>query len=140
MKKMYGIYSALALCLCILVCSFALPLTVSAQGMDTQAVEPRMTSIFSYSTELSISSDGTATITGIVRGKAGVTSTYVKVTLQKSESGKWVDVKSWEDSSGSRSATVSETYQVSSGTYRVIMTCSADAETKTLTSSEKTYR
>ena len=139
MKKMYGICSALVIYLCIMVCGFTSPLTVFAQEMETQAVEPRMTSIFSYSTELSISSNGVATITGAVNGKSGVTNTYVKVTLQKSQSGKWVDVKSWEDASSNRSASVSETYQVSRGTYRVTMTCSANTETKTLTSSEKTY-
>lgn len=104
-----------------------------------QTVEPRMTYIFSYSTELSISSNGVATITGMVRGKSGVTSTYVKVTLQKSESGEWLDVESWEDSSDTRSVTIAETYQVSRGTYRVVMTCSANSETKTITSAERTY-
>lgn len=98
-----------------------------------------MTYIYSYSTELSISSDGVATVTGMIRGKSGVTSTYVEVTLQKSESGKWVDVESWEDSSSTRSVTVVETYQVSRGTYRVTMTCSANGETKTATSAERTY-
>ena len=75
----------------------------------------------------------------MVRGKSGVTSTYVKVTLQKSESGSWKDVKSWEDSNNTRSTTIAETYQVSKGEYRVTMTCSANTETKTATSASRTY-
>jgi hypothetical protein len=54
-------------------------------------------------------------------------------------SDKWVDVESWETSSDTRSASVAETYQVSRGTYRVTMICSADGETKTATSAERTY-
>lgn len=100
-------------------------------------MEPRTTSISVYSTELSISSDGIASISGFVRGKLGITSTYVEVTLQKSVSGTWVDVESWENSSDTRSTSVAETYLVSRGTYRVTMTCSADRETKTATSAVK---
>lgn len=139
MKKRYGICGVFVLCAYMLLSGLAFPASVSAQEISAQAVEPRMTSISSYGTELSISSDGVASVTGMVRGKSGVTSTYVKVTLQRSESGRWVDVKSWECSKSSRSASVSETFQVSRGTYRVAMTCRADEETKTATSAERTY-
>lgn len=139
MKRINRICNALAICMCMLICGAVSPIKVSAKEANIQMVEPRMTYIYSYSTELSISSDGVATVTGMIRGKSGVTSTYVEVTLQKSESGKWVDVESWEDSSSTRSVTVVETYQVSRGTYRVTMTCSANGETKTATSAERTY-
>lgn len=122
----------------ILLCGLILPIPVHAREPDVQ-MEPRMASISVYGTELSISSDGTASISGYVRGKLGVTSTYVEVTLQKSVSGTWVDVVSWENSSDTSSTSVAETYQVSRGTYRVTMSCSADGETKTATSAEKTY-
>lgn len=98
-----------------------------------------MANISTYSTELTISGSGAASVTGFVRGKLGVANTYVKVTLQKKVSSEWVDVKSWEVSSGTRSATIAETYQVSRGTYRVTMTCSADGESKAATSAERTY-
>ena len=139
MKKMYRVYRVVMLCLCLLICNLSVPLTVFAQESDTQTVEPMMVSIFSCYTKLYISTDGSATITGTVKGKADVTYTYVKVTLQKSESGNWIDVKSWEDSNNGRSTTVSETYQVSRGTYRVVMTCSANSETKIVISEERTY-
>lgn len=105
----------------------------------TVLIEPRMDSISTYGTELSISSAGVASISGFVRGKSGVTSTYVEVTLQKKVSGEWIDVETWEDSSSTRSTSVAETYQVSRGAYRVTVTCSADGERKTATSAERTY-
>jgi len=124
--------------ICMLLCGLALPISVYAKE-TIAGVEPKMTSISAYSTDLTISSDGVASISGFVRGKSGVTSTYVEVTPQKSVSATWVDVESWENSSDTRSTSVAETYQVSSGTYRVTMTCSADGETKTATSAKRTY-
>lgn len=126
------------ICICMLFFGMAIPVSVHAAGTNVQ-IDPRMSSISTYSTELSISSDGVASISGFVRGKTGVTSTYVKVTLQKKVSGVWIDVESWEDSSNTRSASIAETYQISRGTYRVSMTCSADGETKTVTSVERAY-
>lgn len=87
MKRINRICNALAICMCMLICGAVSPIKVSAKEANIQMVEPRMTYIYSYSTELSISSDGVATVTGMIRGKSGVTSTYVKVTLQKNESG-----------------------------------------------------
>lgn len=126
------------LSLCMMVGIFSVPITVNAE--NGTRIESRMTYISSYTTELSITSTGVATITGMVRGKSGVTSTYVKCTLQRSVGGGWVDVKSWEASSSSIGATVAETYQLASrGTYRVYMECRANTEEKTGTSAYRTY-
>lgn len=125
------------ICMCVLFCGFMSPVLAYAQETNVQ-IEPRMENISTYSTELTIS-NGVASVTGFVRGKSGVTNTYVKVTLQKNVSGEWIDVESWEDSSNTRSTTIAETYQISRGTYRVVMICSADGETKTATSAERTY-
>ncbi len=136
--KMMRISTVIVLCLSILCGSLCIPITVNAE--ETDGVEPRMTYIFSYTTDLSINSTGVATITGMVRGKSGVTSTYVKCTLQMSVGGGWVDVKSWETSSSTWAATIGETYQLSShGTYRVSMVCRANTEEKTGTSAYRTY-
>lgn len=125
-------------CMCIVFGGITMPKIVKAE--DPTSVEPRMTYISSYTTELSITSSGVATISGLVRGKSGVTSTYVKCTLQMSIGGGWVDVKSWEVSSTGMGATIGETYQLSSrGTYRVYMECSANTESKTMTSAYRTY-
>lgn len=126
------------ICICMLFCGMVFPVSAQAREADLQ-IMPRMASIGAYGTDLSISGGGVASISGFVRGKSGVTSTYVKVTLQKSVSGEWVDVESWEESNDARNTSVAETYQVSHGTYRVVMTCSADDETETATSAERTY-
>ena len=116
----------------------SVPIVVHAE--DNESVQPRMTYIALYSTDLNISSTGMASISGIVRGQPGVTSTYVKCTLQMSVGGGWVDVKSWEDASSSPGATVGVDYQLSSrGTYRVSMECRANTEEKTGTSAYRTY-
>lgn len=138
MKKLKKILGTLVVCLCVVFSSIQMPIIVNAE--ETNQVEPRMTYISSYTTDLYISSTGVASITGAVRGKSGTTNTYVKCTLQMSISGGWVDVKSWEASGSGIGATVAETYQLSSrGTYRVYMECSANTESKTLTSAYRTY-
>lgn len=138
MKRVKKCFTVTVVCLCMLFGGMAMPITVHAE--DTASVEPRMDYIFAYSNDLTISSTGLASISGIVRGKSGVTSTYVKCTLQLNVSGSWVDVKSWEVSSNTFDATIGETYQLfSHGTYRVYMVCRANTEEKTLISAYRTY-
>ena len=138
MKKLIRQLSGIVVCVCMLLCGGVSPITAVAKEASVQ-IEPRMTYILSYGADLSISNNGVATITGSVTGKAGVTQTSVKVTLQKSVSGTWTNVESWEASSDGRSASVNTTYQVSRGTYRVTMTCSANGESESTTSETKTY-
>ena len=138
MRKLKRLFVATILIVCMLLIGLSTPIIVHAE--DDSMVEPRMTYISSYTTDLSITSTGVATITGNVRGKSGVTSTYIKCTLQMSVGGGWVDVKSWEASNTSPGSTISETYQLSSrGTYRVDMVCRANTEEKTGTSAYRTY-
>lgn len=138
MGKIRIVTSLLLICVGVLCGGYFSPLTVHAE--ETGVAESRMTYITTYTTDLGISDTGVASIIGIVRGKAGVTSTYVKCTLQMSIGGGWVDVKTWEVSSTTNGATISETYQLSSrGTYRVYMECRANTEEKTGTSAYRTY-
>lgn len=138
MNSFFKTCIVMVLGICILFGGMSVPITVQAEEQET--VDSRMTYISSYSTDLIISSSGLATISGRVRGKAGVTSTYVKCTLQRSVSGGWVDVKTWEASSTTLAATIAEDYQLSSrGTYRVYMECRANTEEKTGTSAYRTY-
>ncbi len=138
MKKILNFLTIIVLSFSILFGTISIPIIVHAS--DIQTVEPRMTYIGSYSTDLSISSTGVASIAGRVRGKTGVTSSYVKCTLQMSVSGGWVDVKTWEDTSSTPNASVAVDYQLSSrGTYRVYMECRANTEEKTGTSPYRTY-
>lgn len=122
-----------ALCIMIAMLAVAMP------AIRTEAMESRMTYIISYSADLYISNSGEASITGYVRGKGDVTSTYVSATLQRKSGNYWIDVESWEDSSTERNLSVVETYSVSRGTYRLVVTVTANTETKTAISDERTY-
>lgn len=138
MRKILNFLVVMALCICTVFGGISMPMVVHAE--DSESVQPRMTYIALYSTDLTISSTGMASVSGIVRGQPGVTSTYVKCTLQMSVGGSWVDVKTWEDSSSTPGATVIVDYQLSSrGTYRVYMECRANTEEKTGTSPYRTY-
>lgn len=138
MQKLAQKLVGIMLCACMLVCGTESTIAVCAKEAEEQ-VDARMTYISSYNVGLSISDDGIASVSGLVNGKPGVTHAYVKVTLQKSVSGTWQNVESWEDSSDSRDAIVDIAYQVSRGTYRAVMTCSANGETQSKISATKTY-
>lgn len=133
-----SICKVIILCMCLVVGSILSPVTSHAQEANVQ-VEPRVEYIASYGAELTISSSGIATCNGSVRGSVGVSSTYVKITLQQYVSGTWQDVESWEASNSGRSTSISETYQVSKGTYRVVATCQANSEVKEAISTSETY-
>lgn len=101
----------------------ALTPTVSAAG-DTNAAPESVVSVqYVYinqaSTSLTISASGTATVYGYVQKTPAGKNIYLTSTLQRYSNGSWTDVKSWSKSSSSSSASILETYQVSSGTYRV---------------------
>lgn len=129
-RKHYGITA---------LCIMPAMLVVAMPTIKAEAVEPRMTYIISYSSDLYISDSGEASITGYVRGKSDVTSTHVSATLQRKSGNDWIDVESWEDSSTKNSLSVMETYSVSRGTYRLVVTVTANTETKTAYSKEKKY-
>lgn len=143
MKKTKSIL-ILVLCVCLLFGGLFVPMVTQAeQNIETTEIGQginRMAYISVYTTSLSISDTGLASISGIVRGKSGTTSTYVICTLQRDVSGTWVDVKTWTDSNNSDGSTVGATYQLfSRGTYRVHMECAANDEVKTLNSAYRTY-
>lgn len=74
------------LCMCLMVGNVLSPAISHAQEANVQ-VEPRAEYITSYGAELTISDSGIAACKGSVRGTAGVSSTYVKITLQQYVSG-----------------------------------------------------
>lgn len=103
-------------------------LTVSAPGAlalgeTSAAPESEMSVKYTYinqaSTSLSISAGGTATVYGFVQKTPAGKYIYLSSTLQRNSNGTWSDVTSWSASSTSSSASILETYQVTSGTYRV---------------------
>ncbi len=138
MVKVKRIFQVAVICMCM--AGGVLLYSVRCEAGNAQHfAEARMTYVSSYSASLTILDSGQAEISGQVRGKSGVTCAYVKVTLQEYVSGNWEDVESWENLVIGREASVSETYPVARGTYRVYMICSADTETKVAISEERTY-
>lgn len=108
--------------------SVLLLMTVSAPGAlamgeTSAATESEMSVMYTYinqaGTSLSISSSGTATVYGYVQKTPAGKNIYLTSTLQRYSNGSWSNVKSWSKSSTSSSVSILETYQVSSGTYRV---------------------
>lgn len=71
------------------------------------------------STSLTISKSGMATVYGYVQKTPSGKSIKLTSTLQRYSNRSWLNVKSWSKSSTSLSASILETYKVSSGNYRV---------------------
>ena len=138
MQKIKYVCKVAVLCIGIAMAGISSTIISNAQETEIQ-VQPRMLYIVGYKTNLEISNSGMATIFGSVQGMSGVSSTSVKVTLQKNVSGSWVAVHSWEKTNDSTYTAIGTTYQVSKGTYRVVMGCRANSETYTVTSATKTY-
>ncbi|MBA1334989.1 MAG: hypothetical protein HPY66_0611 [Firmicutes bacterium] len=106
----------------LLVISALMP-TALAAGETSAAPESVVSIQYVYinqaSTSLTISSSGTATVYGYVQKAPAGKNIYLTSTLQRYSNGSWSNVKSWSKSSTSSSASILETYQVTSGTYRV---------------------
>lgn len=88
-------------------------------------------------------SNGTAHIFGYVQRTTSGKTIYVESTLERYSGGSWDEVASWSASSNSYSASVSKTYRVSGGTYRVAtyysVSGSSGSESDTLYSKTVSY-
>lgn len=122
----------------VITMNYLLSITSFAQTISNSN-SPKMTNINSHGVNLSISETGSASIYGYIYAQPSVTSTSIRITLQRNILGIWFDVTSWNSSSEATYLTISKTYQVSHGKYRVVMNCSADSETQSSTSGECTY-
>lgn len=119
MSKKKFIFFALSI---LLVFSASMPAALAAE--ETSAKQESLVSIqYVYinqaNTSLTISTSGTATVYGYVQRTPSGKSIQLTSTLQRYSNGSWSNVKSWSKSSTSSSATISETYPVTNGTYRV---------------------
>lgn len=112
-----------------LITLFASALVVLSVSCPAFAASPVQTSkpipvhaLYVYinyaSSSLSISG-GTATVNGYVQRTAAGKEIYLESTLERYSGGLWYGVASWSSSSSSYSASISKSYKVSSGTYRV---------------------
>jgi len=123
---------AMAIAVCVL---FSCAISVNAQANESltdgriwiENNSDEIGSRFSYTnstaTTLSISSSGVSTSTARLNGYQG-TTTKVDITMTLQRKGGlfnlfWNDVTTWSQTFNSHSGTLSRTYNVSSGTYRV---------------------
>lgn len=127
----------LALCVCLtFFCST--PVTSYALEASNGSISPRFTYISYYRLELTID-NGNARIIAELNGKSDVTESYIKCNLEKlTGSTYWMQIKSFSDT-GYKSATVSESYPIEKGTYRVMGTFRCNTETQTAYSPNQTY-
>ena len=120
---------------------------VLAMEEPRTAPEPEISVMYTYvnqaNTSLSISSSGTATIYGFVQRTPAGKYIYLSSTLQRKINEAWSGVTGWSESSTSSSTSILETYQVSSGTYRVktyyYVSGDSGYESRTIYSKNLTY-
>ena len=112
---------SLGACLMMAV-TFSLPVHAETATLSEPAGAPisiQYVNINDASSYLTISSDGDASIKGYVKKTSSGDNISLTVTLQRSSGGSWENVTSWSKTTTSPSASISKTYSVSSGTYRV---------------------
>lgn len=110
----------------------------SVQAQSVGAISPRYVSLVDCWTTLSFSGE-TASVLAKVQGKDGTSNVSMVAVLQRQRGSSWVNVKTWEKSSASKSVRLQEVYPISSGTYRVMLTGTADGESTTVYSAVVTY-
>lgn len=138
MKKFKLLIMGVVLSISILFGGLSLPMVCHAA--DVNQVQPRLINLYTYSTDITISDNGNASIYGYATCKTDVSNLAITVTLQISISGRWIDVKTWSASTSDDYLTVADTYQLTSrGTYRVVMDVTADSEEKQAISAYRTF-
>lgn len=100
--------------------------SISAPAFAANAVPPSVSSppimFFVYTNKASSTlniANGKATIRGYVQKVPSGKRIELTSTLERYSGGSWAAVQSWSTSSTSSSASISKTYQVSKGKYRV---------------------
>lgn len=134
MKKRW---KQLILTLCLILCVFGNTVYVDAATQDSAIAQPLYTSIQTASAALSISGT-TATATTCVTAKSQCTI-IIHMNLQKKSGTTWTTIRTWSSTKmNAYSLNMSQTYTVSSGTYRIYSTVTAGGETAYVTSPTKT--
>ncbi len=107
-------------CISLVMCLF-LPIQALASETDEEPVviiQPLFTYISSVSADFDIVS-GQASMYSVMYASSGVDQVRITSYLQKYENGAWSNVTSWTKLADGTSCTLSKTYGVSSGTYRL---------------------
>lgn len=139
MRKSFMILSTVLL----LTCCVVFNTTSSFAASQPTMIEPMYLLTYKTCVSLSISTSGTASCYSYVKASNTSSLVSISVTLCKKEGSSWVPVRNWSDNNQVYSATVNESYDVPSGTYRLEMSgtvIAPDGTTENVsgTSAEKT--
>lgn len=134
-NKGIGKRIAVAVCMGLMVIA-ATPSAVMAK--IPEQIQPMAEYILSSSASLEISSNGVAKVEVNATSRGNV-SISIEAKLQRRIAERWEVVKVWTAEGKGNRTSVSETYSVSKGTYRVYATVKAGSETKYPTSATKIY-
>lgn len=117
MKRLFSIVVAFWLAIsCV-------PILAYASVPDNTVVQPMYLYTSEIEATLNISGSGTASCVGKIKGWARDSNITMTVTLYKQSGTSWSEVTSWSDSAtGVSSLTISESYSVDAGTYKVVVT------------------
>lgn len=126
---------------CVLFCICAL--SVPCLAVEIGSSGPMfMESITTIQCKIVVK-DGKVTGQASMSGQRGVDRSKISMVIQRKDGNKWVSAGSWSEETTGRNASMTKTVAAKKGsTYRVSITVTAwngnKAETKTMTSSEKT--
>ena len=104
-------------------------------GVALAKISPMFVNIRSTSAELTIGGN-TANCYGGVQAYSAGNSCTINMKLQKKNGSSWTTIKTWSDD-GNGSASLSETYTISSGTFRVNVYGNVAGESYSVTSGTK---
>lgn len=133
MKKL--LKKSLAIILMLSLCLSMTAVTASAEGVVQEPPEPAenaqdsgislyWSQLVSVKPYISVS-NGTASISGIATASANITSLKITATIQKKGLLFWSDVKTFTKTFYTYYGTLSDSYYVGSGTYRLSVTVTA---------------
>lgn len=116
MKRLFAVVALLLAISCV-------PFFAYAAVPDNTVVQPMYLYTSEVRATLSISSSGTASCVGKIKGWASDSNITMTVTLYKQSGTSWSEVASWSNSAtGVSSLTISQSYGVDAGTYKIIVT------------------
>jgi len=127
--------------LCIILCCGVSIIAKAESGINTKSVaeESQIQPRYSYTSTVTTSlkdSSGKAKCTSILYGYDGITTKIkITMTLQKKSLLWWSDVEEWTTTASDYYATLSKTYAVGSGKYRVktVYTVYSGSESESIT-------
>lgn len=116
MKRLFAVVALLLAISCV-------PFFAYAAVPDNTVVQPMYLYTSDIKATLNINGSGTASCVGKIKGWASDSNITMSVTLYKKSGTSWIYVTSWSDSAtGVSSLSISESYTVEAGTYKVVVT------------------